>query len=174
MKHLDFLDERFVDDHFRSDIGEFTLLPRLHLLRIGSKFLCIRSTPTEMQSMRENDFECLARTGVKSPLNTIFRHTMTRRPTVNRGAAICRESSLNLSKTELPPFGVSRSRTPNIFMPSGETAYSSLTTRCGESSRFQPTPRQFRDEELAGGFLSLGEREFAPALSFQAWAEGRR
>jgi hypothetical protein len=33
-------------------------------LRIGSKFLCIRSTPTEMQSISENDFECLASTGV--------------------------------------------------------------------------------------------------------------
>src|SRR5690242_4069197 len=35
-------------------------------LRIGSKFLCMRSTPTEMQSIKENDFECLASTGVKS------------------------------------------------------------------------------------------------------------
>src|SRR5229473_6790460 len=26
--------------------------------RMGSKFRCIRSTPTEMQSMSENDFEC--------------------------------------------------------------------------------------------------------------------
>src|SRR5215470_4315686 len=32
--------------------------------RIGSKLRCIRSTPTEMQSMSENDFECLANTGV--------------------------------------------------------------------------------------------------------------
>src|SRR3981081_974458 len=36
--------------------------------RIGSKFRCIRSTPTEMQSIRENDFECFASTGVKSPV----------------------------------------------------------------------------------------------------------
>lgn len=34
--------------------------------RIGSKFLCIRSTPTEMWSISENDFECLARTGVNA------------------------------------------------------------------------------------------------------------
>jgi hypothetical protein len=27
-------------------------------LRIGWKFRCIRSTPTEMQSMSGNDFEC--------------------------------------------------------------------------------------------------------------------
>jgi hypothetical protein len=33
--------------------------------RIGSKFRCIRSTPTEMQSMTENDFEYFAHTGVK-------------------------------------------------------------------------------------------------------------
>jgi hypothetical protein len=25
---------------------------------MGSKFRCIRSTPTEMQSMSENDFQC--------------------------------------------------------------------------------------------------------------------
>src|SRR3984893_16779120 len=31
--------------------------------RIGSKLRCIRSTPTEMQSMSENDFECFASTG---------------------------------------------------------------------------------------------------------------
>jgi hypothetical protein len=35
--------------------------------RIGSKSLCIRSTPTEMQSISENDFECFARTGVNTP-----------------------------------------------------------------------------------------------------------
>src|ERR1700678_22329 len=35
--------------------------------RIGSKLRCIRSTPTEMQSMSENDFECFASTGVKTP-----------------------------------------------------------------------------------------------------------
>jgi len=34
--------------------------------RIGSKFLCIRSTPTAMQSIRENDFECFANTGVNT------------------------------------------------------------------------------------------------------------
>src|SRR5437899_12555735 len=34
--------------------------------RIGSKFLCIRSTPTEMQSMSENDFECFESTGVNT------------------------------------------------------------------------------------------------------------
>jgi hypothetical protein len=37
-------------------------------LRIGSKFRCIRSTPTEMQSMSENDFECFANTGVNTPV----------------------------------------------------------------------------------------------------------
>src|ERR1700719_2840337 len=34
--------------------------------RIGSKFRCIRLTPTEMQSMSENDFECFASTGVNA------------------------------------------------------------------------------------------------------------
>src|SRR6266567_6763574 len=39
--------------------------------RIGSKLRCIRSTPTEMQSMSENDFECFASTGVNTQ-GTVF------------------------------------------------------------------------------------------------------
>jgi hypothetical protein len=35
--------------------------------RIGSKFRCIRSTPTERQSMSDNDFECFASRGVNTP-----------------------------------------------------------------------------------------------------------
>jgi len=35
-------------------------------LRIGSKLRCIRSTPPEMQSISENDFECFAKTGVNT------------------------------------------------------------------------------------------------------------
>jgi len=49
-------------DHFTDDgrkLEQFQLRLR--------KFRCIRSTPTEMQSMSENDFECLARTGVNAP-----------------------------------------------------------------------------------------------------------
>src|SRR5712692_6610531 len=38
--------------------------------RIGSKLRCIRSTPTEMQSTSENDFECFASTGVNAPETT--------------------------------------------------------------------------------------------------------
>src|SRR5260370_8192640 len=43
--------------------------------RMGSKFRCIRSTPTEMQSTSENDFECLASTGVNTlvTMSPIFR-----------------------------------------------------------------------------------------------------
>jgi hypothetical protein len=32
-----------------------------------SKLCCMRSTPTEVQSMNENDFECLAKTRVNTP-----------------------------------------------------------------------------------------------------------
>jgi len=32
-----------------------------------SKLCCMRSTPSEMQSMNENDFECLAKTRVNTP-----------------------------------------------------------------------------------------------------------
>jgi hypothetical protein len=34
----------------------------------ASKFCCIRSMPTAMQSISENDFECFARTEVKTPV----------------------------------------------------------------------------------------------------------
>ena len=44
-------------DHLGGEIREFTPLPSLYRLRIGSKFRCIRSTPTEIQSMSEKDFE---------------------------------------------------------------------------------------------------------------------
>jgi hypothetical protein len=40
--------------------------------RIGSKLRCIWSTPTETQSIRENDFECFASTGVNTP-GTVLR-----------------------------------------------------------------------------------------------------
>ena len=61
------LDERFVDDHLGGEVRQFTFLACFHLLRIGSKFRCIRSTPTERQSTSENDFECFASTGVNTP-----------------------------------------------------------------------------------------------------------
>jgi len=60
------LHECLIDDHLRGDIGEFTS-PSSHRFRIESKLRCLRSTPTEMQSIRENDFECLASTGVNTP-----------------------------------------------------------------------------------------------------------
>ena len=50
--------------------GMLSAIPSTYF-RIGSKFRCIRSTPTEMQSMSENDFECFASTGVKTP-ETMF------------------------------------------------------------------------------------------------------
>src|SRR5215469_5177784 len=40
-------------------------------LRIGSKLRCMGSTPTAMQSISENDFECLASTGMNT-LGTRF------------------------------------------------------------------------------------------------------
>ena len=47
-------------------MGFHAACPDLVRLRIGSKLRCIRSTPTEMQSISENDFECLASTGVNT------------------------------------------------------------------------------------------------------------
>ena len=59
--------ERFVDHHLGDGVGQVASLPASTCIRMGSKFRCIQSTPTEMQSMGENDFECLASTGVNSP-----------------------------------------------------------------------------------------------------------
>jgi hypothetical protein len=59
------LDECLVDDDLRGDVRQFTSLPGFNLSD-RLEFLCIRSTPSEMQSMSENDFECLKSTGVKA------------------------------------------------------------------------------------------------------------
>jgi hypothetical protein len=75
---------RFVDDHLRGDVRQFASLPRFTCLRIGSKFRCMRSTPTEMRSMSENDFECFASTGVNTPV-TMFPNSGSVRFSIVRG-----------------------------------------------------------------------------------------
>jgi hypothetical protein len=62
--------ERFVDDQLHCDSVSSLLFQASTCFRSGSELRCIRSTRTEMQSMSENDFECFARTGVKSPKTT--------------------------------------------------------------------------------------------------------
>jgi hypothetical protein len=42
-------------------------VPSLYLLSHRLEVPLHRSTPTEMQSISENDFECFASTGVKTP-----------------------------------------------------------------------------------------------------------
>src|SRR5229473_1971374 len=59
---------------------KLTSLPCLNLFRVGSKFRCMRSTPMEMQSTSENDFECFASRGVKSPAKAKLRHTGAKWP----------------------------------------------------------------------------------------------
>lgn len=68
--------------------------------RIGSKLRCMRSTPIEMESTRANDFECLAKTGVKSPLNVMLEQTKTRYPQVPN-AWSCQANCEALSRTVL-------------------------------------------------------------------------
>jgi len=59
---------RPMKDRRRTDSPQVHFSSRLSTcFRIGSKFRCIRSTPTEMQSTSENDFECFASTGVNTP-----------------------------------------------------------------------------------------------------------
>src|SRR6266566_7069137 len=56
--------------------------------RIGSKFRCMPSTPTERMSTRLRCLVCLARTGVKSPLNAIFeRPALLQQPLFANAAA---------------------------------------------------------------------------------------
>jgi hypothetical protein len=74
------LDERFIDDHLGGDVRQFPFSARLPpAFALAQKFRCIRSTPTELESMSENDFECLASTGLKSPANAMFEHIKNRR-----------------------------------------------------------------------------------------------
>src|ERR1035438_3136460 len=96
---------------------------------IPSKLRCIWSTPTDMRLTMERDLECLARTGSKSPWNAILSQTNTRYPTVSA-------RRMDLSLAFLMPIEnrqpatkvVSRSRTPNIFIPVWSMAYCSRTT----------------------------------------------
>src|ERR1700716_1527652 len=60
--------------------------------RMGSKFRCIRSTPTEMQSIRENDFECFASTGV----NTLGTMLPNWGQPVSRDGRWCQQKALTL------------------------------------------------------------------------------
>ena len=59
-------DECLVDESFAVTFVNSLLCHASTCFRIGSPFLCIRPTPTEMQSMSENDFEFFASTGVTS------------------------------------------------------------------------------------------------------------
>jgi hypothetical protein len=63
--------KRFVDDHLGRNVSEFTFLPSLHLFAHRLEVPLMRSTPTEMQSMSENDFDGFASTGVNTP-ETMF------------------------------------------------------------------------------------------------------
>jgi len=60
-----------LDVRARCCVCQFASLPGFTCFRIGSKLRCIRSTPTDMQSMSEDDFECFANTGVYTP-RTMF------------------------------------------------------------------------------------------------------
>jgi hypothetical protein len=61
------LDECAVDRQLRRLADSCSARQLSTCRRIGSKFRCMRSTSTEMQSMSEKDFECFARTGVNTP-----------------------------------------------------------------------------------------------------------
>jgi hypothetical protein len=58
--------ERLVDDAFAVTSVSSLRCHASTWFRMGSKLRCIRSTSTAMQSIRENDFECLAKTGVNA------------------------------------------------------------------------------------------------------------
>lgn len=73
-------DEGFVNHNLGCHIRQFGPLPGFDLLAIGSKLRCIRSTPTDMQSIKENAFECFAKTGVNTPV-TCFRIDVVPRQT---------------------------------------------------------------------------------------------
>jgi len=67
--------------------------------------------------------------GVKSPLNAMFQHTNTLTPQQRpRRKLLSCEFRMPIANRQHASIWVSKSRTPNIFMPSAETAYSSLTT----------------------------------------------
>jgi len=56
------LDERLINATLAATSVNSLLCQASTCFRMGSKIRCIRSTPTEMQSMSEEDFECFAST----------------------------------------------------------------------------------------------------------------
>jgi hypothetical protein len=77
-------DKSVVDDHFGSDIGEFTPLPRPPPVSAWARSsAALLSRPTEMQSTSENDFECFASTGVNTPWTYFQTWTSTQRSASN-------------------------------------------------------------------------------------------
>src|SRR6266576_3271667 len=58
---------------------------------MGSKALCMRSTPTAIQSMRENDFECFASTGVKLAKTAMDGGCRTRLALATKGARLAQD-----------------------------------------------------------------------------------
>jgi hypothetical protein len=65
------IDEGGIKDQLCPFVADLRLPQSSTWRRIGSKFRCMRSTPTDVQSMSENDFECFASTGVNTP-ETMF------------------------------------------------------------------------------------------------------
>ena len=60
-----------VDDHLGCNIGEFVSLPRLHLLSHRFEVALHPVDANRDAMIKENDFECLANTGVNAP-ETMF------------------------------------------------------------------------------------------------------
>jgi hypothetical protein len=55
-------------------VGDFASLPGFDLFLHWLNVSLHSTDPSEMESISENDFECFASTGVKSPANAVFEH----------------------------------------------------------------------------------------------------
>jgi hypothetical protein len=63
--------ERLVDHHLGGDVRQLTFLPGFHLLSHRFEVSLHPVNPDRDAVMRENDFECFARTGVNTPRTTL-------------------------------------------------------------------------------------------------------
>src|SRR5262249_24576098 len=121
-------------------------------------------------SSNEKDFECFAKTGVKSPLNAIFEQTKTRYPQTSASRIVLSCELRKPMENRHPRIYVSRSRTPNRRMPSRTLHIHHARRRCAGSLGSRSRPERLRGGESDDAFCAVAStaRVFLP-LSHSAF-----
>jgi hypothetical protein len=121
-------DEGLVDDHLGRHRAELRLAPGLYLLshRLEVPLLPVHTDRDGVY--KRQAFRVFGQDRLKV---TAERHIAANRDLVSTGQSEAHTLVVAVAQTDretAPCISVSRSRTPNIFIPSGDTAYSSAVT----------------------------------------------